>query len=199
LLQPPPWAGAEPPARADAAGDPLPADAALRIGSGRFRRAEYGAVAMAPDGRVMAAMTPSGAVALIDTATGKVARQLQTNRAGMDWMIFTPDAKRLLILSYNGAALWDVGSGQLERNVTVNAENRFRGGRTAASLSADGKLVAFGNDIPPNRNNATVVVVDLIKDQTVQTISPLQNWNLRAVLSPDGKSLVTFGHYMASG
>src|SRR5438034_1266627 len=78
---------AQPPVRSDSAGDPLPADAALRIGSGRFRIVQSGPMAMSPDGKLLAMAIGSGKVSFIDTASGTVTKQVTMDRTNMESLI----------------------------------------------------------------------------------------------------------------
>src|SRR5262245_28229638 len=64
------------PPRTDAHGDPLPPGARARLGTVRFRPGgAVAGVAFAPDGQTLATSDYSGAITLIETATGRELRR----------------------------------------------------------------------------------------------------------------------------
>src|SRR5688500_17816513 len=84
------------PARTDLHGDPLPAGAVARLGSTRWRAAavEVEALAVAPDGKTVAAACRWSGVTLFD-AGGKVVRHLRPADTCCERVAFSPDGRRL--------------------------------------------------------------------------------------------------------
>jgi WD40 repeat protein len=105
---------------ADLHGDPLPAGALVRLGSVRFR-APSASVAYSADGKLLAAGGSDNKIRLLDSATGKIIREL----AGHQARTYQParDAKNPIDLLVSS-----VGEGNV----------------TAVAFSPDGQLLASG-------------------------------------------------------
>ncbi len=189
--------------RRDGAGDPLPAGALARLGTTRFRDGNYiNAVALSPDGKAVAVGANQG-IRVLDLATGKEVRTLPiTGFANFSSVGYSPDGKVLGALDYSGRMqFWNPATGDLVGQVAPPPGPRggFARVGNAFSLSGDGKYVAIGGDNfgRDAKNHATVYEVATGK-QTAQ-VEVLHNQSARALLSPDGKVLVTAGQYMPFG
>jgi WD40 repeat protein len=101
-----------------------------------------------PDGRRFAVGCINGVVQLFDAATGaEQGPRMKVVDAPVDWddgvwgLAFSPDGRRLLAVSPNGAVVWDVGT----RQRLLRLEHP--GGRTtSARFSPDGRLLATLGD-----------------------------------------------------
>src|SRR5262245_40188359 len=117
---------AEPP-RTDGLGDPLPPFALARSGPNRWRHARYiDAIAVSPDGTLIASHGVGDAVRVWDAKTGKLMRQFPPGAWGSHALAFSPDSKQLAMATqcvYADAASlrgnircvvvsWDVATGQ---------------------------------------------------------------------------------------
>jgi WD40 repeat protein len=96
-----------------------------------------GTLAYSPDGALLAAGNGLGALWLIDTATGKTARELKGPQLGPERVAFTPDGRTLMAVGRDKAVrLWDVAGG---------GERRVFAGHTgevyALAVAADGRRV----------------------------------------------------------
>jgi WD40 repeat protein len=193
---------AEPPARTDAQGDPLPAGALARLGTTRFRDGNnLNQVALAPDGKTITVSGPQS-LRILDLATGKELRTLKTNGAA-NYMsaTYSPDGKILAAVEYTGRIVfWNPATGDTVGEVAPPAAPAGGIARNPGNLSfsGDGKYVAIGDNTFGNaKNHATVYEVATGK-QTAQ-VEVLHNQNVRAFLSGDGKVLVTTGQYFNRG
>jgi WD40 repeat protein len=110
---------------------------------------EVGAVALSPDGRLLATgdnggrrsdwETPTGVVRLWDAATGKELRQLKGHGNQLASLAFAPGGKVLASADHNGLViLWDVTGGREVRRLEEG------GGGAQVRFAPDGRLLAVG-------------------------------------------------------
>jgi WD40 repeat protein len=195
---------AEPPARTDAQGDPLPAGALLRIGTTRFRDGNFSnVVAVSPDGKTLAVAGGNQGVRVLDLATGKELRTLKvTGFANFTHVNFSPDGKLLAAGDFTGRIeFWDPATGDGAGKVTPpppgNGQPRSTGGNF--SFSGDGKFVAVGSENVAFNVQPRAVVYEVATGKQTAEVGVIHNNAVRAVLSPDGKVLVTTGQYYPRG
>lgn len=135
-------ARAEPPARTDLFGDPLPEGAVARMGSVRFRQSPAAAVAFLRDGKRVVSGGTRGAI-VWDAATGAVLRTLENAGAG------TPAES--LTVSDDGSLLaagWAGGLVRVWETETGRELCQIGGGGGSAARVAfapDGKRVAWSD------------------------------------------------------
>jgi WD40 repeat protein len=183
--------------RLDAAGDPLPDDARLRIGSMRFREGGYlNAASLAPDGKTVALLSGQG-VRLLEVATGKEIRRFSIREYPRNNQLhYTADGRQMITVGYNGITFLDVEDGKQLRHVPINRQNPGLDG--SISLSADGKLLAQGSmDRGEGTGSATVFELEASKE--LMKAVPVQNAAVHPSLSRDGKLLATWGQYYNRG
>ena len=178
------------------ADDKLPAEAVLRLGSPRFREANFvNAAALSPDGKTLAVCNNNNVIRLLDAVSGKEVRKFNINEyLNGNQLIFTPDGKSVVTTGYNGTTFWGVEDGKKGVTIPNGEEVRKRGGRAGSiSLSDDGKLLAFGS---MDRENGSVTVLEVATKKQVAEVKPVQNNVVNGVLNPKGDLLATWGmHY----
>src|SRR5262249_53401268 len=177
-------------ARLDAHGDSLPDGARARLGTVRFR-GQFQGVALSPDGKTLALGNYQG-LQLVEVATGKTVKTLRNDRGfSTTALVFSPDGKMLASTDHGtGIQLWDLATGQAVR--------QLGGGRVRPNsgvvFSADGRLVRMGGDFL-GQEKAAIRVWEVAPGKETAAVEPLQNYNVRATLSGDGKVLATWGQY----
>src|SRR5262249_37144268 len=104
--------------RTDRHGDPLPAGAVERLGTGRWGPAgEAESVAFSPDGKTVAASSQHGGIVLWDAATGRPlpwrpAPDLGRDPRFLGAVTFSPDGKLFAWITSENVILWDRGANQ---------------------------------------------------------------------------------------
>ena len=186
---------AEPPA--DHPADPLPPGATARLGTARLRDANsWGGAGMTADGKYLAGNGPAGLLRY-NVATGATAGA--TGPKGGQYggrTEFTADGTRAVTSGFGGASVWDVDGGK----VLAKIDRPLPYGDTGAvSASADGSVVALGggksNDPKDKGKPVTALVWDVAKNEKRAEIAVAQNQSANVALSPDGKTLATWGNH----
>jgi WD40 repeat protein len=172
--------------RLDTYGDPLPAEALIRLGPSRFRT-EGQAAALSPDGKTIALAAPS-ALVLLDAASGKERGRFKSDDSlGIGSIVFSPDGKKIVLASDLGVQLYDAATGNVLGSFDRGGFNRGR----SISFSEDGKRLALGSTRGGQKLTATVWDVEELKK--VQSVEVPQEYSVSVALSGDGKLLVTWG------
>jgi WD40 repeat protein len=184
---------AEPPARTDALGDPLPAGAVARLGTIRFRDGNsiYN-VAVATDGKSVAFSSSRG-IRFLDIATGKELRTT-THR---DFFTYSPDGKLFGAGDYTGRLFfWDAEgkpAGEIAPLTTFEAGGLQNSNRFA--FSRDHRYVVTGTNNIKREGKLQAVVFEVATGKTAGRVEVPHNGDVRGALSDDGKVLATFGDY----
>ncbi|MDB5309879.1 MAG: (Myosin heavy-chain) kinase [Gemmataceae bacterium] len=182
---------------ADPPADPLPKGAKARLGTPRMRdTSSWSGASLTPDGRYLVGYTPKG-FAKFDVTTGdQVGLVGPKSGAGFvgGRVEITADGKRGLTVTYAGVNVWEAASGK----PLAKIDRRLPYGDYGAAVSADGSVLAVGGsrDIQSKDKPVTAVVWDVEKNEKRAEVTVLQNESANVALSPDGKTLATWGgHY----
>ena len=141
----------KPAAHPEGVGDALPPGALFRIGSTRLQHGSpLGAVAAAPDGKLLASVSSDGDLSIWEMPTGRERFRRSIGRPSGDFMAFTPDAKFLILNKDNKLCVLDVETGQISKQLGAGASDGV--------FSTDGKVltVVEGSLIPRGRG-ATLI------------------------------------------
>ncbi len=192
---------AEPPARTDAQGDPLPPGALYRLGTTRFRDGgRANAIAVAPDGKSLA-VVGGQAIRILDLNTGKELRSLKSNGLpAANHAVYSPDGRLIAASDFTGRIqLWDAATGEAAGQVMPAGPDRIGGRAGTFSFSADGKYLALASENIAGTGKGHAAVYEVATGKQTASVETLHNYNVGAALSGDGKVLVTTGHYLPRG
>jgi WD40 repeat protein len=172
----------------------LPDGARLRLGSSKFRDANYISTAsLSPDGKIIAICAGQQTIRFLDIATGKEVRRFGVREyLRTQQILWSADGKQITTTGYNGINSWDAQNGKLIKQV-ANANKDGRDG--TIHLSADGKFVAIGSQY----ENAVIKVVDLSSGNQLCTVKPAQNSTVQGAMAPKGELLATWGQHYNRG
>ncbi|HKI32919.1 MAG TPA: PQQ-binding-like beta-propeller repeat protein [Gemmataceae bacterium] len=193
---------ADPLARLDAYGDPLPTGALARLGTIRFRDGNFiNAVAVAPDGKSLA-VAGLQAVRILDLATGKELRALKSpGSVNFISVNYSPGGKLVGAADSTGRIqFWDPATGEAAGQVApADAEKGV--GRTGSTFtfSGDGKSVVLATDDFAAGANSRAAVYEVATGKQTAQVALMHNNGARAFLSGDGKVLATTGYHVPRG
>ena len=179
----------------DAAGDPLPKDALVRLGTLRYRHWPYvDWVQLSHDSNVLAFGSALSGFKFVDRLTGKeLIRIAPLNPPAVGSVPAWSSKANLLVVACfwtipfpmeNKAAvvLWDTATGKELRRVEVPAHCTF-----GSALSPDAKTVAVGG------NDGVVRLIDVAAGKVQKEITPGLDVILALTYSPNGQWLAMCG------
>jgi RNA polymerase sigma factor (sigma-70 family) len=129
-------------ARTDRYGDPLPPNALVRMGTVRFRHGDQiEGIALAPDGRTLAAASRDQTVRIWNVVTGQELRRLPGHEGSLRYVAFWPDGTMVATIGNPPGVvhLWDAATGKELRQLQGNIQ------LGPLAISPDGRFVAADN------------------------------------------------------
>jgi WD40 repeat protein/beta-lactamase regulating signal transducer with metallopeptidase domain len=146
------------PRKADKAGANEKADTVIRMMAGGRASAGGFAVALAPDGKVLAA-AGGGIVQLWEVETGKELRRIDAAGNGLAGLLFSPDGRTLAGRASDGTlVLWAADTGKEVRQ--FKPAPRQRGNGVVLVLGGGGNSIAPGMAFTPDSKALAAAVTD---------------------------------------
>ncbi|WP_020469922.1 WD40 repeat domain-containing protein [Zavarzinella formosa] len=170
--------------RTDLYGDRLPEGAIARLGTARWRLdGLVRFLAFGPDGKTILSCTKRELI-VWDRETGLAKWRLSTG-ADVSSLVLSGDQRILIGTGKTQIRRWDLANGR-ELPAIKEEEKRY----AVAALSADGSLVAAGED-----GRSEIDVWETATGKRLHRFSPGENFALRLLaLSPDGRRLAYAGN-----
>src|SRR5262245_20856688 len=185
LTRQPPADGQANGRRLDRHGEPLPEGALQRLGKvERLRQAgAINALAISPDGKVLASGSARGTVCLWALPSGKELRVLTGHRGSVYAVAFSPDGKTLASSATDGSIrFWETATGEfLTRCFTTAGDAR------ALAFAADGKLILSGGDYHTRSVRLWRVGAGIETNHSFFTAEPVT----AVAFAPDGKTVLS--------
>ncbi|MEU0068290.1 protein kinase [Streptomyces sp. NPDC006332] len=142
------------------------------------------AVALSPDGRLVASGGPDGSVLVWEVATGRQLHRLAAHTANVESVALSPDGRLLVSASPDGAVLvWETGTGHLARTLQEGRHHRSVGFGGAVAVSPDGLRVL--------RFEAATQRLRVWEPATGHLLHSVQLRRARVVFSADGRVALT--------
>jgi RNA polymerase sigma factor (sigma-70 family) len=138
-------------------------------------------VALAPDGKTIAAGFYEGPPVLADAATGKVLRTWKGPPLFLESLVFTRDGRQLIGASWTGKRLhaWDASTGE----ELPSPGDLPHGAAKHLALSPDGKRLAFAG------LDGIVRLWDVVRRKQAGELKGMQGPVLAVAWSPDGREI----------
>jgi RNA polymerase sigma factor (sigma-70 family) len=162
---------------------------------------ELAAMALSPDGRVLAGAPLQGSVRLWDVATGKELPSINSDKESIvTALAFSPDSKTLAVWRSTGFIhLYDPATGKEGKTIGQKREKpkfngmEVEGGERSMTFSADGKtLVVAEMLIDNNLPRHTARVWDIKTGKEHRQLKLPDNIYGSIVIAPDGKTLAWY-------
>jgi WD40 repeat protein len=172
--------GADPAARTDRHGDPLPDGATARFGTVRFRESfAVNSIAYSPDGKMIAAGGAGRSVGLWDAETGKEVRRLE-GLSDANSVAFSPDGRFVAGAGWPDARVWEVATGNLAFAIKGHTASP-----RAIVYSPDGKFIVTGS------HDRTIRIWDAADGHEVAKIEGHAESVLGLAFAPDGQTIAS--------
>ncbi len=143
------------------------------------------ALAFSADGQRLASASSGEdhSVAIWDVASGSELWRRSGSSTSVRDVAFAADTQRLLTLGERSAVLWNVSTGQIDRQLALPS-----GSDEAMTLAADGVTLATGGSAPEP------LLWDLATGKLVRRFAGLHQGSFPLAFSPDGQTLAAGGN-----
>jgi WD40 repeat protein len=140
------------------------------------------AVAISPDGKVLASASEDQTIKLWDLTTARLQRTLSGHSGHVRSVAFSPDGKLLASAGHDRTVkLWEVATGAERRTLTGHTD------RLRVAFSPDGQILASAGA------DGTVTMWDAATGRAIRTFRAHQGVAWGIAFSPDGKALASAG------
>jgi WD40 repeat protein len=178
---------AEPPARLDRYGDPLPPGAVARLGTVRFRcGGALKSMAVSKDGTRLLTVSSDGRLMMSDAVSGRRRELTQGLQEKVSAAAFAPDGQSFVSIAE------DTHQSIVIRNSETGRQRlRIRGdesGIACIACSPDGAIVATGSKL-----NGTITLVSIAAGRITKKFDSHEGSITCLAFSPDGKTLASAG------
>jgi WD40 repeat protein/predicted Ser/Thr protein kinase len=145
------------------------------------QRGEVRSLAVSPDGGCVAVGYASGAIGIVDAASGEALATLEGHRGWVGDLAFHPGGSLLASASADGTVrLWDVGTRRCTAVLEGHWEKVY-----AAAFSPDGRDLATGSE------DATIIIWDVASGEALTQLRGHEAYVYALAWSPDGSRLVS--------
>ena len=139
------------------------------------------AVAVSPNGKIVASGSKNGEIKLWELDTGKLIRTISAHKQSVKSIAISPDGKTLVSGSKSGKVkLWEIETGELIR--TISAHNQPV---NSIAISPNGKTFASAS------KSGRVKLWEIESGEPIRTISAHTQSVNSIVISPDAKTLAS--------
>jgi WD40 repeat protein len=140
---------------------------------------DLSAVAISPDGKLLAASNGDGVVCLWEASTGNVVRRLEGRKDAVRALAFSAQGDLLAVGDHSNLRLWEVSSGKL-----LHVMEGKEGGIDSVAFSPDGRLMAA----------AGLGIWDTATGKKLHALPGAEETYCQAIFfSKDGQFLITVG------